>query len=382
MTARALAPDGVDQLELQLPSGDRAEVSSSRRRAVRLGLAVYGLSRLFLLSTAGLIEAIDHLSASIVLRSWDGKYYMYIARHGYPTTLRLKPARPDAFFPLFPMMVRALHFLTGLAWLDSGVLASWIAGAALVVLGALLAGSIFDSERAVQATLLLAVFPGSVVAGLPYADPLGLACSAACLLALQRKRFFLAGVAGMAATASFSLVLGPLLAVCLWLLVANRQLKVIVTAGLTTLGAALYVVYLWIHVGTPLIWWRLQRTIWHSHLGLSIERGTTWAIRATWGSFGVTTACLVVAVTGLVLLRRYRAPVSWLIFTSTIFAITIFDTGTWLTARLAYAMFPGVLAIGARIPKEWTVPMVVVSMLGLCLCLAIYAPQNWYFFNP
>jgi hypothetical protein len=362
--------------------GDDVDRRSVLRRTIWICLGLFGLGRLLLLLTAVGISAVDHLGFSLLLRSWDGKYYMYLTRLGYPTTLRLQAAKPDAFFPLYPALANGLHDITHLPWLESTIAIGWIGGAALVVIGAMLADLVWGPERGRQAAIVLAVFPGSVVSGMVYADPVGLALAAGCLYLLARHRFVLAGVAAFAATLSFSLALAPLVAVAAWLFLVERHRKAIVTAVMAGLGAATFYLYLWAHVGTPLIWFRLERVKWHSHFGVSVTHGTIWALRSDFWAGPITAICLVVSVAGLVVLWRGGAPRSWFVFSGVIFAVSMLDTGTWLTPRLVYAMFPSILALGSRVPKAWTTPVVIVSMVCLCLCLCIYAPQNWVFFNP
>ncbi len=378
LQGRVSAPAGDAVVEA--PAGDL--LPSSPSIAVPRGLAVYVVTRLFLLATAVAIASVDHLRLNIVLPSWDAKHYLYVARYGYPQTSNLSLAKPDAFFPLFPLTVRIVHTLTDLPWLVIGVGVSMLGGAALVVLGAKLAESVWGPRRAAQAAVVLAAFPGSFVAGMPYADPIGLAFAAGALLLLERRKYLLAGLAAMAATLTFSLALTALLAVAAWVLVGRREPRALLTGALAATGAGIYFVYLWIHVGSPFIWSRLEAVKWHSHFGLSIHRGTMWALQSNWHAGSVVATCLAFAVVSLALLLRSGAPSTWMAFSSIIFLVSIFDTGTWLTPRLLYAMFPAVLATGSRLPERWTTPVVVLSVLAMCLCLCIYAPQNWVFFNP
>lgn len=349
---------------------------------VRQSLSLFALGRVLLLAAVFVISAIDHLSPSLLLRSWDGKFYTVLTHFGYPTSRHLYTARPDAFFPLLPLTGHVVHLVTGLSWLDSDIAVVWLGGAALVVLGALLANDAWGHDRAVQAAIVLAVFPGSVVSGLVYADPIGLAFVAATLFLLGRRRYASAGLTAFGATASFSLALAPLLAVSAWLFSVEKQRRALVTGALAALGAASFYGYLWAHVGTPLIWFRVERTIWHSGVGISVTQGTLWTLRTNPWAAIVTILCLLISLAGMRALWKTNAPRTWLVFTAAVFLISLFDTGTWLTPRLVYAMFPGVLALGSRLSRAWIAPVVVISLVCLVLSMAMYAPQNWLFFNP
>lgn len=347
-----------------------------------LGLGVYGLSRFFLLATAAGISAVDHLSLSLVLRSWDGKYYLWDAHHGYPSALDLHTGKPDAFFPVYPLAVRLVHFVTQLSWTTSGVLVAMLAGAFLVAAGALLAEAVFGPEAAAKSALVLALFPGSFVAGLTYADALGLALAALFLLLMYRGRWLAAGAVGMVATATFSLLLVPLIAVCLWVALAERRRRALLTGAMTGLGTLGFLIYIWAHTHDPFFWFRLQHVKWHSGPGLSLKHGTLWALQSNWEVGPLTALCIIAGILGLVALRHSKAPPTWLVFSSVVFAISLFDTGTHPTPRLLLAMFPAWLAAGTKLSERLTVPVLTMSLLGLCLCLAIYAPENWVFFSP
>jgi hypothetical protein len=381
------ADDHEDLTRSKRPDPDaRTRTSQPAARApwdiIKRALALFALGRVLIVATAFVISAVDHLSPALLLRSWDGKYYTILTHFGYPTTQHLLHAKQDAFFPLVPLLGRLVHDVTRLPWLDSDLAVVWLGGAALVALGALLVNDFFGHDRAATAAVLLAVFPGSVVSGFVYADPVGLAFVAATLLLLGRRRYVVAGLTAFGATLSFSLALAPVLAVCAWLFFVKRERPAFVTGAFAALGAALFYAYLWIHVGTPLVWFRLQRTIWHSRFGVSLSHGTIWALQSNVWAGPVTFLCLAISVAGLVALWKTNAPRTWLVYTGTVFAISMLDTGTWLTPRLVYAMFPGLLALGTQLPRRWLTPAVVFSLVCLVLCVCIYAPQNWVFFNP
>jgi Mannosyltransferase (PIG-V) len=134
-----------------------------------------------------------------LLEAWDGVWYRRVAEHGY---LLVPGHQSDpAFFPLYPMLLKALGAL-GVSTGAAGVVLS-----NLLILGALLAfdalgRELFPSALARRATLLLAVFPTSYVCSMVYPESLVLlAFALAGLFALRRKWLacaFFAAVAGLA----------------------------------------------------------------------------------------------------------------------------------------------------------------------------------------
>ena len=131
-----------------------------------------------------------------ILSYWDGVWYRTVAEQGY----LLIPGRQSdpAFFPLFPIVLRALHGL-GLSFLTSGI---------LVANGAFLVGILvfyevsrrllpYDVAR--TSAMFAALFPMSFVFSMTYPESLVLAALALALLFALDGRWTFSAVAGAAA---------------------------------------------------------------------------------------------------------------------------------------------------------------------------------------
>jgi hypothetical protein len=127
---------------------------------------------------------------------WDANFYLAIARDGYPP-----PRSPDfpvyhvAFFPLFPLVVRAVH-----SFVHDIFLAAEIVSNAFALLATLLVYWLAGS----RAALLLLVAPGSHFLSLPYPEAMFVTFLSAAMLAIHRDRLLLAGLAGALAGATRS----------------------------------------------------------------------------------------------------------------------------------------------------------------------------------
>ncbi|MEO7130697.1 MAG: hypothetical protein ABIZ07_04910 [Dermatophilaceae bacterium] len=146
-------PEGLTILE-KLQAVDRAAERSLplyRRFGFWFPLAVYVLSRLLVL-VAGIVLAKNQMALPIgtphvrimypmpadpgywaAMTNWDGQWYRVIAEQGYPATLPLQvngtvDMNPWAFFPVFPLLVRALMQVTGLPFIIAGPLLSTVIG--------------------------------------------------------------------------------------------------------------------------------------------------------------------------------------------------------------------------------------------------------------
>lgn len=150
------------------------------------------------------------LVASVV--RWDSIYYLQIAQHGYQT------ARETAFFPLYPLLIRGVSFVTG-SLVIAGVLISLSALLATLVLVRRLTLLDFDRPTADLAVRLLAFGPMGVFLSAVYTESLFMALSAGTLYAARRGRWAVAGLlGGFAATARSGgiLLLAPLVILFLW----------------------------------------------------------------------------------------------------------------------------------------------------------------------
>jgi hypothetical protein len=133
------------------------------------------------------------------LARWDSTWYLGIAQSGYA-------GRGDSvFFPLYPMLVRALS--------PAGDAAGLLAMSYAVSLGALggalyllrkLAALDLGDEAARRAVLLLAFFPGALWLGVPYSESLFLMLSVGAIYAARLGRWPWAGACAALASATRS----------------------------------------------------------------------------------------------------------------------------------------------------------------------------------
>jgi hypothetical protein len=125
---------------------------------------------------------------------FDATYYLAIASHGYTS----KPDLP-VFFPLYPLLIRALGYLTGSDVIAGVAISAASFGIALVLLHRLTELEL--GRRAADATVLLLAFaPLSFFFTAVYTESLFLALSVGAIWAARRERWALAGVLGALAT--------------------------------------------------------------------------------------------------------------------------------------------------------------------------------------
>lgn len=120
---------------------------------------------------------------------WDADWYLQIASHGYST------AREAAFFPLYPLVMRAVSLVTG-SLAAAGVLVSFAGCFAGLVILRRLAELELGPRVAAAAVELLAFGPVALFLSAVYTEGLFLGLSTGTLYAARRGRWATAGVLG------------------------------------------------------------------------------------------------------------------------------------------------------------------------------------------
>lgn len=265
---------------------------------------------------------------------WDTLYYLNIAELGYrlPATQDFT-SRPEsdlvAYFPGYPMAIRALSVLPGI----DGPLASILIAAA-AGLGATLLMWVWMGDRGVDrpsrvlATVLVTLYPWSfLLTGVAYADPLALAFVLGAVVLVTRGHHVLGGLVGAAATITRPTCLGLVVALPLIALDTDgvvlgrgtwraavtdlgRRWGVLLTGG----GAGAYAVWLWFDRRDPVAFWTVQSSYGQ---GSALELSTwfkvefaRWLPDAPWSAetvnrLGAILATAVVAACTPAVARRF-----------------------------------------------------------------------------
>jgi hypothetical protein len=196
---------------------------------------------------------------------YDSGWYFGIASQGYAF---VEGGRSNlAFFPLYPLLMRAGGLLLGGAQADfyfAGIVVSWVSFAVAMVLLYRLALLDMPRERAARAVLYAALFPGAYFFGVVYSESLFFMTLLGAALAIRSGRWGWAAVAGAAMTATR--VNGALLVpALLWLAwrsaeAGPRRRRMLAAAAASGAGIALYCVYNFALSGNPFEWYHsIQR---------------------------------------------------------------------------------------------------------------------------
>ncbi|HET6867110.1 MAG TPA: mannosyltransferase family protein [Solirubrobacteraceae bacterium] len=273
--AEQLVP-GAPGLDVSISAAPRTAYrrATAAISSARFALGVYLATRGLLLLVALVNGTLRHHAFTHELSQWDGLWYRELADHGYPNHV-LHVQSTLGFFPLYPMIVWAVShaFVVPIAHWQilsttiAGVIVAGVGGAVATVLVQRLAASWWGEQVSRRAVLIFCLFPGSVVLSMVYAEGIMLALAAGCLLALQRRRWVLAGVLAGLATAAEpqALVLVLVCAVSAALELRRHGLagrRALLAPALSVVGAGAFAIFLWAWTGSPFASLIAQRDGW------------------------------------------------------------------------------------------------------------------------
>ncbi len=130
-------------------------------------------------------------------RLWDGEWYERVAVDGYPVDVPrdrngFAVQNPWAFYPLFPMLSRAVMAVTGLPFAPVGSTIALLLGFGAAVALAVLMRETIGRVGALTVLTLYAVFPSSPALQVAYTESLAMLLLCCYLLALRRERWLVA----------------------------------------------------------------------------------------------------------------------------------------------------------------------------------------------
>ncbi|HZT67597.1 MAG TPA: transposase [Acidimicrobiales bacterium] len=313
---------------------------------------------------------------------WDAGWYVHIATHSYsPPPLVPSPLGGDmAFFPLFPLLVRAVAFATGLSPLAAGALLAVVTGMTATLAVWSLAAHIAGDRVADRVAVLWCFFPAAFVLSLVYAEGLTVTCAAVCLLMLMRGRWVVAGLAAAAAGASQPAAL-VLVACCTWAAAGairnQRRWPALSAPLLAPTGALAYFGYLWARTGDPLAWFDSQRLFWNHQ-----RMGPYWTVIQPvvrlFQSPGlldntVLVAGLVFAIGAGLALWRWRPPAILSIWAAGVMALALMSAPVGTRPRFLFVAFPLIFALAVRMGRRtyYTAVALSVPLFGALTYLTI-----------
>jgi hypothetical protein len=374
-------------------------LSAAARREL-LWITGWYLGARVLLVVAALIQAkLGHHGLLTGFANWDGLWYRRLANHGYPTHVSYGQT-PLGFFPMFPITIWLVTPIVELfspwqqVWASTmaGVVISGVGGWIATVFVYRLCKGWWDRAAARRATLLFIVFPGSVVFSMVYSEGILLPLVAVCIWALERRKWWLAGICAMFGTTvqPVGLVLAPVCAAaCLvelwrggWRAPEFRaSLK---TPVLACFGVGCFMLFMWRWTGNPMATYIAQHHGWGEKTNIfalvdAWKRMTpafdphhfnhpTIDLNLVFGEIGA-----VVLAIELVLLWRARRAVSFpaIVWTLAIIVLAVTSQYTPPNPRMLITAFPGLCLLGRYVQGRWTYGLLIALNVTLLVVLSL-----------
>ncbi len=252
--------------------------------ALRTALLPYVISRLVVATAAVFVLVLVPAHGGglgSVFTSWDGKWYVSIAEHGYlPGSDVVRPGAPPnadtsvdgavAYLPLYPMVVAAGGAIVPGPLDAIAVAVALVIGGAAVVAFAELCGALRSEDTSRRAVLLFCFFPGAFILSFAYPEGLVILLACMCLLALMRHAWLTAGVTAALASATRPNGLALTVACAVAAGIAIRQdddRSSLVAPILAPLGFLAFLGYLWWRTGEAGYWFMANHAFWHDRIG-------------------------------------------------------------------------------------------------------------------
>jgi hypothetical protein len=315
----------------------------------------------------------EHLR-ELAVRS-DGSWYISVARDGYEKKpFDLAKEHNWAFFPLYPLTIRAGASLTGQYRLTAIALSNLFFFLALILLHKTVLAFGYDKGLANRAIFYVAAFPASYFFSLPWTSSLLLLLSVSCFLAAKRNLWWLAGVcAGLASATHYrGAFLFPALLIFYWQ--CHRPFKWranILWLLLAPAGLLVFMAYLYAITGNAFAFADAQ-AVWKVRWGFFLQPLVTFIISpfelsAGWNFRMLNFAAAVTALAcGFAWIRRREWAWAFYIFISVITPLsTVTLEGHTRYMTVVFPLFV-MLAIWGRSPLiDQTIRTVFLVMLTL-----------------
>jgi hypothetical protein len=323
-------------------------------------------------------------------RSWDSKWYVRIAAHGYGFVERPRPGvvwNDLAFFPLYPALSRAVRLVTGLGGGASGLVVSWlaavVAACGIYAVGAHLHGRAVGTALAV----LWGTLPHSIVLSMGYSEPVLTACAAWSLYAVLTGRWVWAGalaaLAGLSRPNGFAVAAAVLVtaATALWQARGRVSHRLWTGAALAPLGWTAYVLWVGQRTGHPLRgYFHLQR-LWGSRFDFGLGALHVVKRLLLHREAFLFFAALVVVTAGVLLyalLVLDRAPLPLVVYSGALVVVALGDSGFFqCKPRFLLPAFPLLLPLARALvhtarARPWHTAVVACALAGLSFAYGAY----------
>jgi len=215
-------------------------------------------------------------------RHGDASHYLYLAENWYSTDMASSDALRLVFFPLYPLLVRGLGFIIG-DYFVSGLIISVLSFSLAAYLLFRLASLDMSAGGAFRVLKYLCILPAAIWFNSPMTESLFLLLSVGCFYAMRKKRYLIACLIAMLASASrvvgvvlmvpliFEMVIDLVTAKKSGERIALKTLEFVGELLIVPLGFVSYLVLNQVISGSPLTFLTIQSEHWGQHISFFIN---------------------------------------------------------------------------------------------------------------
>ena len=345
------------------------------------------------------------------MRNWDGFWYSLIAEQGYD----YHPAT-TAFWPLYPWTMKLVSNLLVIRPEVAGYFLANLAFLVALVFFHRLVAREWGDGVARRATVLLAFFPTAFYFNAVYSESFFLLFTVLAFYWAKGGRWWLAALA--AVLAGMTRNLGVMLAVPLAIIFIKQHWPVLrwhwekptrwptdmLALALIPLGPALYLLYLWIDFGDPLLtleaqkgWARQQGTPWTAftmafeqlRLGWlarllespTWETLTSFEVRNSFAEFESLDVIFAFLWIGMLAYSIRRLPFEYWAYSLVLFVLPLFSPSTihplMSVPRFLVVLFPLFIGLALLTRRRWLFPVVLIPSATV-MALLIIQFSTWF----
>lgn len=327
---------------------------------------------------------------------WDANHFVIVAEHGWSGPIA-EPARPAAFFPLYPLAMRAFMSV-GVPPIAAGLIVSTIATYIACVYLMKLADRELGEGSGRRATLYLLLFPTAVFLAAPYSESLFLAGAIPAFYYARQRRWLMAALP--AAIAMGARAAGVFLLIGLffeyvrqgsadkrWGGTRLRDVAICLAAGAAPL--LLYALFLHFERGNafqylidqeqgwgrdfPTSPWRAFMATWNTRQGLDYPTSWifAWRIEILAAGAGV----------GLTIWALLKKEWGYAAYMGVFIATLMMSTWYFSIPRMLLGFFPAVLFLAAAVRGRSTLHEIALVTLApiATLGVIVYTRGAWFY---
>ncbi len=299
--------------------------------------------------------------------SWDSRWYLHIATHGYGHLIWITPqgtVQTDwAFFPLYPLLVRALVTASPLTPGRAALLIAWTAAGVAAYGIHLIGRHLYGRAVATALVALWAALPQAVELTIAYTESLFAALAAWSLYCVLKGRWLWAGslaaAAGLARPSGFAVAF----AVCL---TAGHQVlrrrgrvpaRLWAGAAVAPLGWLGYVLWVGGRTGDVLGGYFAVQSAWESRFDFGAGSLRFLRVLLLYGGGVVYPAALLIVAAALLLFALLcldRAPLPLVLFAGVLVLLVIGGSGSFSSKpRFLLPAFPLLIPMAHALTRTW-----------------------------